>query len=222
MRTPLIDPRRPFWMPPHRADATGLCGVGGDLRPATLLAAYRDGVFPWYNEGDPILWFSPDPRGIIPLERLHTPKRLHRTIRSGRFTTSINRCFREVISACGEQRLDGTWITPEMLEAYCDLHRLGHAHSLEVWRGDALVGGIYGVAVAGLFAGESMFHRETDASKVALVTLGERLIRQGFVLFDIQMVSDHTARFGGLDIPRSEYLMRLQAALRKTAIRFTD
>jgi leucyl/phenylalanyl-tRNA--protein transferase len=202
----------PFWLPPHLGDESGLIGIGGNLRPETLLAAYRDGVFPWFSDGDPILWFSPEPRGIIPLDGFHVPKRLMRTMKQGRFAVSYDRAFAEVMVGCGENRDDGTWITDEMLAAYIDLHRLGHAHSVEVWQGDQLVGGTYGVAVNGLFAAESMFHRVTDASKVALVALWSRLVDRGFVLWDIQMVSDHTARFGGVEIPRRDYLKALQIA----------
>ena len=209
-------------MPPRLADESGLCGVGGDLEPDTLMMAYTSGVFPWFGEEDPILWFSPDPRGIIPLDDVHVPKRLLRTLQSGKFHITINTCFRDVMTACGENRDDGTWVTVEMLDAYCDMHRLGLAHSLEVWQGDVLAGGIYGVAINGLFAAESMFHRITDASKIALISLTNRLRERGFVLLDIQVVTNHTARFGGREIPRSEYLGRLTEALNQTTVRFVD
>lgn len=209
----MTPPGPPYWLPPAFADESGLVGVGGDLEPDTLLAAYRAGVFPWFGEEDPILWFSPDPRGVIPLETVHVPQRLARTMRSGRFTVTVNRRFREVMTACGENRDDGTWVTAEMLDAYEDLHRLGYAHSLEVWRGDDLAGGVYGVALGGLFAAESMFHRVTDASKVALVGLTDRLRAKGFTLVDIQMVTAHTATFGAVEISRSEYLSRLGEAM---------
>ncbi|HKB42278.1 MAG TPA: leucyl/phenylalanyl-tRNA--protein transferase [Gemmataceae bacterium] len=199
---------------PQNADEIGLVAVGGDLRPERLLEAYRSGVFPWFGPEDPLLWWSPDPRGILELAELHIPRRLLRTLRSGRFRHTINRAFGEVIRGCADRPGDGCWITPAMIDAYEELHARGHAHSLEVWAGDKLAGGIYGVAVGGLFAGESMFTRRRDASKVALVRLVEHLRQRGFQLFDIQFVSDHTARFGARAIPRDEYLVRLRAALR--------
>ena len=202
---------------PARADAWGLVAVGGDLRPAWLLQAYRHGVFPWYGPGEPIQWWSPGPRGIIELDDLHISRRLRRTLRSGRFSVTVNRDFAGVIHGCADRGL-GTWITAEMLAAYERLHALGHAHSVEVWRGDRLVGGLYGVALGGLFAGESMFSYETDASKVALVFVVERLRERGFELFDIQMVTEHTTRMGATEIPRAEYLRRLQAALSRQVL----
>jgi leucyl/phenylalanyl-tRNA--protein transferase len=208
------------WIPPELGDAQGLIGVGGDLSPDTLVRAYSEGVFPWYNEGDPILWWSPDPRAVIELGGLRVSHRLARTIRSGRFRTTVDRRFAEVMRACGETRAEGTWVTDDMLAAYTELHRRGHAHSLEVWQGEELAGGIYGVAVGGLFAGESMFHHKTDASKVALVALVERLRQRGYVLFDVQMKTDHTERMGAAEIPRAEYLRRLHDAVRLTGVTF--
>jgi leucyl/phenylalanyl-tRNA--protein transferase len=215
-----MKPAPTYWISPELADSDGLVGVGGDLLPDTLLAAYRAGVFPWYGEDDPILWFSPDPRGILPLDAVHVPRRLKRTIQRGTRTCSINRCFRDVMAACGENRDEGTWVTPDMLDAYCELHRLGYAHSVEIWNGESLVGGVYGFAHGGFFAAESMFHRETDASKIALVTLCDRLRDRGFTLLDIQIVSPHTARFGAVAIPRAEYLNRLHAAMAMTSVTF--
>jgi leucyl/phenylalanyl-tRNA--protein transferase len=147
---------------------------------------------------------------------------LARSLRSGAWTTSINRCFGDVIRACAENREEGTWITSEMIQAYEGLHRFGCAHSLEVWQQNRLVGGIYGVAIGAFFAGESMFHRETDASKVALVSLRNHLLARGFELFDTQIVNDHTAQFGAIEIPRPEYLRRLSLAVRKSQVRFRD
>ena len=196
------------------ADDTGLVAVGGDLRPERLLQVYRSGVFPWYDEGQPICWWSPDPRGIIELDGLQVSRRLRRTLRSGRFTFSVNRDFAGVIRGCAEGRTDGTWITPDMIRAYEDLHALGYAHSIEAWQGGELAGGIYGVAIGGFFAGESMFTRQRDASKVALVQLVERLRQKGFRLFDIQFVTEHTSRLGAVEIPRIQYLARLHEALR--------
>src|SRR5437868_6152540 len=174
----------PFILP-ELIEGTSLVAIGGDLRPERLLYGYRHGIFPWYDEGDPILWWSPDPRAIFELDGLHVSRRLRRTIRSGRFTVTFNRDFAGVIGGCAD-RAEGTWITADMRAAYERLHGLGHAHSVEVWQDGALAGGLYGVAVGGLFAGESMFTRRSDASKVALVFLAERLRQRGFQLFDIQ------------------------------------
>lgn len=164
-------------------------------------------------EDGSIGWFSPDPRGIIPLDTFHAPARLQRVMRSSRLTTTVNRDFEGVMRACAADREDGTWMTEELLRAYVGLHTLGRAHSVEVWREGALVGGLYGVHLGGAFFGESMFHTETDASKVALVTLVERMRASGFTLLDIQWVTPHLERFGATEIPRREYLIRLQTAL---------
>jgi len=201
---------------PRLADAEGLLAVGGALSVPRLLLAYRSGIFPWTV--DPITWWSPDPRGIFELDRLHVSRSLARVIRRGVFRTTIDRAFRRVMEGCAA-RAPGrrsTWITPEFIEAYTQLHEQGHAHSLECWQGRRLVGGIYGVAAGGLFAGESMFHRVSDASKVALFHLIEHLRRQGFVLFDIQMLTPITAQLGGTTIPREEYLRRLAEAVQKS------
>ena len=208
--------RRPRFRP-EDADADGLVGVGGDLEPDTLLEAYRSGVFPWYDEGMPVCWWSPDPRAVIELDGLHVSRRLARTLRSGKFAVTFDRDFAAVIRGCADRPDEGTWIVPDMVAAYERLHELGHAHSVEVWRDGDLAGGLYGVAVGGLFAGESMFHRRTDASKAALVALVDRLRERGFRLFDVQFVTGHTARMGAVEIPRKEYLARLKAALRVPA-----
>jgi leucyl/phenylalanyl-tRNA--protein transferase len=183
------------------------------IDPDLLVHAYQQGVFPMGMEDGTIGWFSPDPRGIIPLETFHTPARLLRVMRSSRFTTTLNRDFEAVMRACAADREDGTWMTEELLRAYVGLHTRGLAHSVEVWRGEALVGGFYGVHLGGAFFGESMFHTETDASKIALVTLVERMRARGFTLLDIQWVTPHLQRFGAIEIPRREYLLRLQKAL---------
>jgi leucyl/phenylalanyl-tRNA--protein transferase len=197
---------------PEFADAMGLVGMGGDLSPRRLLLAYRNGIFPWYDDGYPACWWSPDPRAIFELDGLHISRRLQRTMRSGRFSVTINRAFGDVIRGCAD-RDEGTWITADMIRAYEKLHELGWAHSIECWRCGELAGGVYGVAIGGLFAGESMFHRQRDASKVALVFLLDRLRQHGFRLFDIQMLTDHTASLGAVEIPRSQYLFRLRDAL---------
>jgi leucyl/phenylalanyl-tRNA--protein transferase len=202
-----------LFLDPELADADGLVGVGGDLRPARLLEAYRRGIFPWFDEDGPILWWSPDPRAIFELDGLHVSRRLARTVRSGRFHVTVNQDFPGVMAGCADRPGQGVWITADMIRAYTELHRLGHAHSVEVWQGDTLAGGVYGVALGGLFAGESMFTRMRDASKVALVHLLERLRQRGFQLFDVQFLNPHTVRLGAVEIPRSEYLARLRRAL---------
>lgn len=198
---------------PSVADPSGLVAIGNDLEPETLLSAYRHGVFPWYDDTMPICWWSPDPRAVIPLDGLHISRRLTRTLRSGRFEISFNRDFAGVMDACAHERDDGTWITPAMIEGYRRLHQLGHAQSIEVWNGHNLVGGLYGVTIGGFFAGESMFHRESDASKVAMVRLFERLGALGYALFDTQFLTWHTARMGGVEIERADYLQCLAAAV---------
>ena len=183
------------------------------LDPALVIRAYRQGVFPMALDDGQIGWFSPDPRGILPLDRFHVPARLARVVRSGRFDVKIDGDFAAVMRACAQRREEGTWISDEIFECYSALHRLGIAHSVETWRGGALVGGLYGVHLGGAFFGESMFHRDTDASKVALVALVDRLNRRGFRLLDTQWVTSHLEQFGAVEIPRAEYLRRLRHAL---------
>jgi leucyl/phenylalanyl-tRNA--protein transferase len=198
---------------PRLADADGLVGVGGDLSPGRLLDAYRHGIFPFFDENTPILWWSPDPRAVFEMDGLHVSRRLARTIRSGRFVVTVNAAFEGVIRGCAERPGEGTWITADMIDAYTRLHELGHAHSVEVWHDGTLAGGVYGVAIGGLFAGESMFTRVRDASKVALAHLMERLRERAFSLFDVQFLNDHTSRLGAVEIPRAEYLRRLREAV---------
>ena len=219
--------RKRLWLPPAAAGPDGLVGVGGDLRPQTLIRAYSEGVFPWFNDGDPILWWSPTPRGIFEFDQVHVSRSLLKTLKSGRFRITINQDFAAVIQACANAREEGTWITMRMIEAYTTLHKLGYAHSLETWVRDEtdtdwlMAGGIYGVAIGGLFAGESMFFNVTDGSKVALVALAHHLQKRGYTLFDTQMVTDHTTRMGAIEITRAEYLERLEDAVSKTEITFT-
>jgi leucyl/phenylalanyl-tRNA--protein transferase len=185
------------------------------IPPELLLRAYASGWFPMGVEperGGGIEWFSPDPRGILPLEGFHVPARLQRVLRQGRFTTTVDRAFEAVIRACAER--SETWITGDIIESYLHLHRLGFAHSVEAWSGEILAGGLYGVALRGAFFGESMFHRVPDASKVALHALVERLRARGFALLDVQWVTPHLARFGAIEIPRRRYLRLLERALR--------
>ena len=197
-------------------------GVGGDLTIDTLVKAYAEGVFPWYSEDDPILWWSPDPRAIIPIDGLHVSRSLARTVASGKFHVTFNTCFSTIMRACGENREGGTWVTDEMVDNYTRLHEAGYAHSVEVWQGDELAGGVYGVAIGAFFAGDSMFHRITDGSKVALVALVDRLRSRGFVLFDVQIKNDHTERMGAVEIPREVYLERLRVAAAIRGVSFAD
>jgi leucyl/phenylalanyl-tRNA--protein transferase len=183
------------------------------LTPDLLVRAYCAGFFPMADSRHGrIRWYSPDPRAVIPLETFHVPRSLRRTLRRGLFEVRVNGAFAAVIRACAER--PETWISDEIVRAYEDLHALGLAHSVETWREGRLVGGLYGVALGGAFFGESMFSRETDASKVALVALVERLRARGFVLLDTQFLTPHLARFGAVEIPRADYLRRLEAALR--------
>jgi len=181
------------------------------LDPELLIAAYAEGIFPMGVDGE-IQWFSPDPRAILPLDRFHVSKTLRQTYRAGVFEIRINTAFKTVMEACGQRR-EGTWITSEVVRAYCGLHELGLAHSVEAWKDDALSGGLYGVALGGAFFGESMFHRARDASKVALVALVERLCKRRFTLLDIQYQTAHLRQFGAVEISRDEYLRRLGRAI---------
>lgn len=203
------DPRKAV----RRGMFAGLVALGGDLSVPRLLLAYRHGIFPWTD--DPLTWWSPDPRGIFELDHFHVSRSLARTLRSGRFRVTMNRAFRAVMEGCAAPApgRESTWISPRFIEAYTRLHEAGHAHSVECWCGDELAGGIYGVAVGGVFAGESMFHRVSDASKVALAVLVDRLRARRFALFDIQMLTPVTRRLGAVEISREEYLCRLAAAV---------
>lgn len=207
---------QPVFPDPAHADEDGLLAVGGDLSPQRLLMAYGQGIFPWYSENAPILWWSPDPRLILEPSKIHVPRRLERILRQGCFTFTLDTAFKRVIGLCADtprRGAHGTWIVPEMLAAYCRLHELGFAHSVEAWSGGELVGGLYGVAMGGAFFGESMFYREPDASKAALATLMRALDRAGFTLFDCQQTTAHMLRFGGFEVPRVEFLSRLRTAL---------
>jgi leucyl/phenylalanyl-tRNA--protein transferase len=187
------------------------------IDPDLLVSAYASGWFPMAVESGEIRWFSPDPRGVLPLDRFHASSRLLRVRRQARFTERVDGDFDAVIRACASAERDpadpGTWISEEIVASYNELHRRGAAHSVEAWRDGVLAGGLYGVALGGVFFGESMFHRETDASKVALVALVERLRARGYQLLDTQWMTPHLRRFGGIEIPRKEYLRRLHRAL---------
>lgn len=206
----------PIFPPPHLAEPEGLLAIGGDLSPERLIAAYRRGIFPWYEPGGPILWWSPDPRFVLFPSELRVSHRLRRTIRSGRFEIRRDTAFDRVVRACAEtprDHEDGTWITPEMQAAYGQLHRMGLARSVEAWRDGDLVGGVYGVLAGRCFSGESMFHVATDASKVALAALVEDLAAGGVELLDCQVRSEHMLSLGAREIPRDEFLMRLARGL---------
>jgi leucyl/phenylalanyl-tRNA--protein transferase len=209
---PWLEPGDPF-PPVERAlrDPNGLLAAGGDLSPERLLAAYRRGIFPWFGDEDPLLWWSPDPRMVLFARELHVARSLRRVLRSGRYTVTFDRAFRGVMDGCAEPRRDeaGTWITEEMVAAYTTLARLGFAHSVETWRDGSLVGGLYGVAIGRMFYGESMFSRATDASKVALVTLVRQLERWDFELIDCQMSTSHLASLGAREVPRAQFLTQL-------------
>lgn len=210
---------------PEQAPPHGVLAVGCDFSAGTLLRAYRSGIFPWPHgededeQGAPlVLWFSPNPRCIFPIEREpHWSRSLRRTLRIHPYEVTVDQDFAGVMRLCGETRPRGTWIIPELMRGYRELHRLGWTHSVEVWEvtdgGRELVGGIYGLAIGGLFAGESMFHTRTDASKIAFATLATKLRSSGFVLFDVQVANSHLTSLGCIEIPRDDYLRRLREAL---------
>lgn len=213
-RPVLLLPGGPIAFPdPELADDEGLLAIGGDLSSERLLFAYERGIFPWYDEGVPPLWWSPNPRAIIQPDSLHVSRSLRRVLKSDRFRVTYDTDFEHVMRCCGD-RPGGTWILPEMIDAYVRLHRRGDAHSFEVWEGSNLVGGLYGVQRGALFAAESMFHRSTDASKVALVYAVRSLFAAGVVLFDVQLLTAHLASMGANEIGRREYLSRLPGACR--------
>jgi leucyl/phenylalanyl-tRNA---protein transferase len=189
-------------------EPNGLLAAGGDLSPTRLLAAYRRGIFPWYEEGQPILWWSPDPRAVLRPEDVKVSRSLRRSLNKGGFELRIDHAFEAVVAACAEPRryTDATWITRDMAAAYARLHRLGWAHSFESWRDGELVGGLYGVAIGRVFFGESMFTRATDASKVALVRLAEHLRARSFRLIDCQVASAHVASLGATSVSRADFL----------------
>jgi leucyl/phenylalanyl-tRNA--protein transferase len=192
--------------------------VSESIDPRVLLSAYAQGVFPMAMEDGEIGWFSPDPRGILPLDSFHVPSRLARVVRRGAFEIHIDRGFERVMRACAASHEDGTWINEAIIRSYVALHERGCAHSVEAWRGGDLAGGLYGVHLGGAFFGESMFHRVTDASKVALVALVDRLVSRGFTLLDIQWTTEHLEQFGAVEIPREDYLDRLTGALGKDCV----
>lgn len=204
--------------PVDRASPEGLLAVGGDLRPERLLEAYRHGIFPWYNDDQPILWWSPDPRAVLFPDKLHISHSLKRRLRQDVFTVTLDTSFRTIMEQCAGPRPQypdgGTWITGDMLDAYTRLHELGYAHSVETWQDSRLVGGLYGVAIGGAFFAESMFTRVDDASKVALVRLVRQLQAWDFRLIDCQQFSSHVARFGAEEISRRDFIAHLSEAVK--------
>jgi leucyl/phenylalanyl-tRNA--protein transferase len=218
--TPQPVPPSSWLLPdPATADDDGVVGIGADLAPGTLVDAYRRGIFPWPHPGVPLPWFSPDPRGVVALDRIHVSRSLRRTLRGCGWTATVDAAFAAVLAACGDDRGEaGTWITPAMARAYRRLHDLGWAHSVEVWDGDRLVGGLYGVQAGGVFTGESMFHREPDASKVALLELVTRFRAAGGRLVDVQLTTPHLRSLGAEDLPRRRFL-QLLAATREHDVR---
>lgn len=202
--------------PPEEAEPDGLLAVGGDLSSERLVLAYQAGIFPWYSEGMPILWWSPDPRLVLNLNEFHVSRRLRQLLKKKVFRVTFDRNFSAVVRSCASvprPGQNGTWITPEMQEAYIRLNRLGFAHSVESWMGDELVGGVYGVSLGKGFFGESMFSREDNASKVALAALVRRLDAWGFHFLDAQVTTPHMLRLGAREIPREVFLDRLHAAM---------
>ena len=215
-------PRQPVFPDPELAEPDGLLAAGGDLSVDRLLAAYAAGVFPWYSAGLPILWWSPDPRLVLFPAELHVSRSLRRTLRAGRFQARADTAFEQVIRRCAGQRRPGqhgTWITPEMIQAYLRLHRRGVAHSFEAWDREGLAGGLYGVSLGAAFFGESMFADRADASKAAFVRSVEWLAARGFELVDCQVKTAHLERFGAREIPRREFLGRLRRALARPTLR---
>lgn len=214
----------PFWIAPNDTsyafpdvslaltEPDGLLAIGGDLSPARLLSAYRHGIFPWYNRDQPILWWSPDPRAVLFLDRLKISRSLKKTLRKCPFEVTLDRNFSAVIKACSETRADnaGTWITDDMFAAYNQMYALGFAHSVECWKDDRLVGGLYGIAIGKVFFGESMFSHETDASKVALVYLCQFLSNRGYQFIDCQVSSNHLISMGAETISRKSFVDYLE------------
>lgn len=208
-------PRTYTFPPLEAASPEGLLAVGGDLNPDRLLSAYRQGVFPWFSDGQPILWWSPDPRAILYPADLHISRSLRKSLRTQGFEVTADRAFDDVIQRCAESRnaREGTWITSGMQEAYCTLHRMGYAHSVETWQNGQLVGGLYGLAIGKAFFGESMFSQITDASKTALVALSVSLTAGGYHFIDCQVVSEHLNSLGAKAVPRYRFSSELKQAV---------
>lgn len=215
---PLFRLSRDFIFPPAGlARSDGLLCIGGDLSPGRLVLAYENGIFPWFSDNDPILWWSPDPRLVLFPDKVHVSKSLKKALRKNRFEIRVNTCFESVIRACSQPRdVDtGTWLVDEMIDAYVTLHQKGFAHSIEAWSDGRLAGGLYGISLGRCFFGESMFSKQTDASKIALVTLAAHLTRHRFDLIDCQIASDHLSSMGAVEISRANFLKQIQTSVKK-------
>jgi len=211
-----LSPYNHIFPDPNEASSQGIVAYGGDLSVNRVMNGYTKGIFPWFNENDPILWWSPDPRFVLDIDHFRVPKSLARVIRKGKFTIKFDQNFKEVIQNCSKAPRpdqDGSWITDDMVEAYCDIFEAGYGHSFEAYLDGKLVGGGYGVCVGDIFCGESMFTKVNDASKVAFVALVERLKKNGFRYIDSQIYTDHLARFGAKEISRKSYLNIVKEAL---------
>lgn len=211
--------RQPFFPDPDLAEENGLLAIGGDLRPERLIAAYRQGIFPWYSKGDPLLWWFTSPRLVLFPEEFHTPRRLARKIRQHPFTIRFDTAFEKVITACAGSRTrhgEETWILPEMKEAYLSLHQLGYAHSVECWQDDRLAGGLYGVQMDRVFFGESMFTVISDASKIALAALVDRCLDKGVKMIDCQMTTQHLVNFGARELLKKDFITNIAEWIQST------
>lgn len=211
-------PAEHIFPPPEHATLSGMLAIGGDLHPDRVLLAYRMGIFPWYSEEQPLLWWSPDPRMVLPTAELRIQRSLRKRVKRGDFRITFDTCFADVLRGCADTERpdqDGTWLTPELQQAFIALHQRGIAHSIEAWEGDELVGGLYGLAIGRLFCGESMFARRSDASKVAFVHLVRQLERWGFPLVDCQVHTPHLERFGAREVPRDDFLAQMRTLSRQ-------
>jgi leucyl/phenylalanyl-tRNA--protein transferase len=218
---PFLSPHDPFPPVAHALrDPNGLLAAGADLSPERLLDAYAHGIFPWFGDEDPVLWWSPDPRMVLFPNEVHVSHSLRKTLRSGRLQVTLDNCFEQVMRGCAEPRRgqDGTWITDEMTDAYERLFDIGYAHSVETWSDGRLVGGLYGVSLGRMFFGESMFSRVSDASKVALVALVRQLERWGFTCVDCQMSTVHLSSLGAREIPRATFLRHVRALVQQPPV----
>ncbi len=213
--------KEPVFPPPECSEPDGILAVGGDLSPERLIEAYTHGIFPWYSSETPILWWSPDPRFVIYPAEVKVSKSMRQVLKRKVFDIKFDTSFRDVITACsGKRRHEkGTWITPEMIEAYVALHKMGFAHSIEAWRDGKLAGGLYGVSLGGMFFGESMFTRESNASKAAFIVLAGNLLRLGFDLIDSQVYTDHMDSLGAVDMDREEFLKIVKRSVKRETYR---
>ncbi len=207
---------------PSMADASGILAVGGDLSPERLQLAYEHGIFPWFSEDEPIIWWSPDPRFVLYTNKVHVSTTMRRILRQGRFRLTVDTAFEEVIKNCKQKERkgqEGTWITKGMQQAYTQLHHIGIAHSVEVWQEEKLVGGMYGVSLGDCFFGESMFSHVSNASKAALIVLGQKLQQLGFRFIDCQVYTKHLKSMGAENIPRDQFLNEIKEGLKKKTLK---